>query len=129
MRVAIVGGGMAGLVLAQGLVARGLAPLVLERSPATVVVPGLIMLPFQAFDPLEDIGLLRPIRATGDAQALSIAIARNPDDADAACRDWEHWRGPALVPYLAMGSAGVRVMRGGPSPSEERWPPEPEGAA
>ena len=344
MRVVIVGGGMAGLVLARGLVARGLAPLVLERSPATVVVRGPIMLPFQAFDPLEDIGLLRPIRAMGvdvppfrndepvavgvgrqpvlemlregvetawesdvvdllheggrvagcvvrgpggavrevaadlvvgadgarsgvrvlagiaaevrpsptvalawrsprrpaepfeirfladgrqltmldwpggaaggwqiprpeggaqeamapgvdafraafarlmpsaagpleelgpegwfyreatevscetwwvpgvaligealhamdpeagigsglgmgDAQALSIAIARNPDDADAACRDWEHWRRPALAPYLAMGSAGVRVVRGGPSPPEERWPPEPEGAA
>ena len=342
MRVVIVGGGMAGLVLARGLMARGLAPLVLERSPAGTRIPGPIMLPFQAFDPLEDIGVLAPVRARGvdvppfrngepvaigagretllgmlregvgiahdsevvgllrdgarvtgcvvrspdgttrevpgargagaagprsgvrelagipaevrpsptaalawrsprraaepfeirfladgrqltmldwpggaaggwqiprpeggaeeamapgldaftrafarlipaaagpledvgpedwfyrgalevscetwwipglaligealhamdpeagigsglgmgDAQALAIAVARNPGDADAACRDWEHWRRPALAPYLAMGSAGVRVVRGGPLPPEERWPPQ-EGA-
>ena len=339
MRVVIVGGGMAGLVLARGLMARGAAPLVLERSPPGVVVPGPIMLPFQAFEPLEEIGLLAPIRARGrdvppfrndepvavgvgretvlgmlregvemawesevvallradgrvtgcvvrapdgttravasdllvgadgarsgvralagiaaevrpsptvalawrsplrptepfeirfladgrqltmldwpggaaggwqiprpeggadeamapgldaftrafarlipgaagplggvgpedwfyrealevscetwwtpgvaligealhamdpeagigsglgmgDAQALAVAVGRNPDDPDAACRDWEHWRRPALAPYLALGSAGVRVVRGGPLPPQERWPPE-----
>lgn len=344
MRVVIVGGGMAGLVLARGLMARGQEPLVLERSPASVVVPGPIMLPFQAFDPLEDLGLLSPIRSMGrdvppmrngepvavgvgrqpvlemlreglaiewesevvelirdgdrvrgsvvagadgarreipadlvvgadgarsgvrglagiaadvrpsgtaaiswrsprqpaepfeisflsdgrqvtmlgwpggaaggwqiprpaggaeeamapgldvyreafarllpgaagplgevgpddwfyreatevscdtwwvpgvalvgealhamdpeagigsglgmgDAQALAIAVARNPDDPDAACRDWEHWRRPALAPYLALGSAGVRVVRGGPAPPEERWPPGEGGGA
>jgi 2-polyprenyl-6-methoxyphenol hydroxylase-like FAD-dependent oxidoreductase len=340
MRVVIVGGGMAGLVLARGLLARGVEPLVLERAPREVVVPGPIMLPFQAFDPLEDIGVLGPIRAQGrdvppfrndepvaigvgrqplldalrqgvaiewgsevvelrrdpdgrvtgcvargpdgtarevasdllvgadgagspvrglagiaaevrpsataqlswrsprepqepfeirfladgrqmtmlgwghgaaggwqiprpeggaeeakapgldaykeafvrlmpnaagplaevgpedwlyrvatevscetwwvpgvaligealhamdpeagigsglgmgDAQALAVAVARNPDDPDAACADWEHWRRPALAPYLALGSQGVRVVRGGPLPPEERWPPE-----
>lgn len=341
MRVVIVGGGMAGLVLARGLMARGVAPLVLERSPAGTTIEGPIMLPFQAFDPLEDVGLLTPIRAIGrdvppfrngepvaigvgrqpvlemvregvevawdsevvellhdgdrvvgcvvrgpdgatrevasdllvgadgarsgvrglagiaadvrpsqtaalswrtprepaepfdirfladgrqltmlgwpggaaggwqiprpeggaaeamapglaafteafvrlmpsaagplealgpegwryreatevvcdtwwvpgvalvgealhamdpeagigsglgmgDAQALAIALARSPDDPDAACRDWEHWRRPALAPYLALGSAGVRVVRGGPAPPEERWPPAAE---
>jgi hypothetical protein len=64
----------------------------------------------------------------GDAQALAIAIARNRDDPDAARRDWEHWRRPALAPYLALGSAGVRVVRGGPAPPEERWPPGEGGA-
>lgn len=59
----------------------------------------------------------------GDAHALAIAIARNPDDADAACRDYETWRRPALAPYLAVGSQGVRVVRGGPVRDEERWPP------
>ena len=338
MRVVIVGGGMAGLVLARGLMARGIAPLVLERSPAGTAIGGPIMLPFQAFDPLEELGLLAPIRAIGrdvppfrndepvavgvarqavlemvregvdlewdsevmallrdgervvgcvvrgpdgatrevasdllvgadgarsgvrglagiaadvrpsptvalawrspreptepfaihfladgrqltvlgwpggaaggwqiprpkggaeeamapgldafkeafarlipgaaeplaelrpegwfyreatevacatwwvpgvaligealhamdpeagigsglgmgDAQALAIALGRSRDDPDAACRDWEHWRRPALAPYLALGSAGVRVVRGGPAPPEERWPP------
>jgi 2-polyprenyl-6-methoxyphenol hydroxylase-like FAD-dependent oxidoreductase len=342
MRVVIVGGGMAGLVLARGLMARGVEPLVLERSPRGTAVPGPIMLPFQAFDPLEDIGVLRAIRAQGrdvppfrndepvaigvgrqpllemvregvalewgaevvellrdpagrvvgcvvrdadgetrevpsdllvgadgarspvrgmagiraevhpsataalswrsprepeepfeirfladgrqitmlgwghgaaggwqiprpeggaeeakapgldaykeafarlmpsatgpleevtpegwlyreatevacetwwipgvaligealhamdpeagigsglgmgDALALAVAVARNPDDPDAACADWEHWRRPALAPYLALGSKGVRVVRGGPLPPEERWPPDPD---
>lgn len=61
----------------------------------------------------------------GDAQALAVAVARNPGDADAACRDWEHWRRPALAPYLAIGSEGVRVVRGGEPRPEEIWPPAP----
>ncbi len=65
MRVVIVGGGMAGLVLARGLIHRGVAPVVLERMPSTAVVEGPIMLPFQAYDALEEIGLLEPIRAAG----------------------------------------------------------------
>jgi 2-polyprenyl-6-methoxyphenol hydroxylase-like FAD-dependent oxidoreductase len=59
----------------------------------------------------------------GDAHALAVAIARNPDDANAACRDYETWRRPAIAPYLAVGSQGVRVVRGGPVRDEERWPP------
>ena len=64
----------------------------------------------------------------GDAQAHAVAVGRNPDDADAACREWEHWRRPALAPYLALGSSAVRVVRGGPSPPEEHWPPAGAGA-
>jgi len=60
----------------------------------------------------------------GDAHALAAAIGAHPDDADAACAEWEHWRRPALAPYLAMGSQGVRVVRGGEPRPEERWPPE-----
>ncbi len=59
----------------------------------------------------------------GDAQALAIAIGRNRDDPDAALADYERWRRPAVAPYLAVGSQGVRVVRGGEVPHEERWPP------
>lgn len=59
----------------------------------------------------------------GDAQALAVAIQRNPEDPDAACRDWEYWRRPALAPYLAIGSEGVRVVRGGEPGPDESWPP------
>jgi 2-polyprenyl-6-methoxyphenol hydroxylase-like FAD-dependent oxidoreductase len=59
----------------------------------------------------------------GDALALAVAVARNGDDPDAACRDYEHWRRPAVDPYLAVGSQGVRVVAGGPPRPEERWPP------
>jgi 2-polyprenyl-6-methoxyphenol hydroxylase-like FAD-dependent oxidoreductase len=65
MQVVIVGGGMAGLVLARGLLHRGIAPTVVERMPASVVVEGPIMLPFQAYDALEELGLLGEIRAAG----------------------------------------------------------------
>jgi 2-polyprenyl-6-methoxyphenol hydroxylase-like FAD-dependent oxidoreductase len=60
----------------------------------------------------------------GDAQALAVALGRNRDDPDAACRDYEHWRRPAVAPYLAVGSAGVRMPTGGPPRPEERWPPQ-----
>lgn len=59
----------------------------------------------------------------GDAQALGIAIARNPDDPDLALAEYERWRRPAVAPYLAVGSQGVRVVRGGEIGDEERWPP------
>ncbi len=59
----------------------------------------------------------------GDAHALAIAIERNPDEPDAACRDYETWRRPAVDPYLAMGAQGARIVRGGERPPEERWPP------
>lgn len=60
----------------------------------------------------------------GDALALAIAIERHPDDPDAALGDYERWRRPALAPYLAVGSQGVRVMTGRPARPEERWPPQ-----
>ena len=59
----------------------------------------------------------------GDAQALGIAIARNRDDPDLALAEYERWRRPALAPYLAVGSQGVRVVRGGALRDDERWPP------
>ncbi|MCC6830507.1 MAG: FAD-dependent monooxygenase [Thermoleophilia bacterium] len=83
MRVVIVGGGMAGLVLARGLVLRGVTPVVVERSPAGVVVEGPIMLPFQAYDALEELGLLVDIRAAGrdvppfrDGRPVAIGVGR-----------------------------------------------------
>lgn len=83
MRVVIVGGGMAGLVLAAALRRRGIAPLVLERAPAERRVPGPIMLPYQAFDPLQDVGLFDGVRAAGrdiapraDGTPVAIAVAR-----------------------------------------------------
>jgi 2-polyprenyl-6-methoxyphenol hydroxylase-like FAD-dependent oxidoreductase len=59
----------------------------------------------------------------GDAQALGIAIARHRDDPDRALAEYERWRRPAVAPYLAIGSKGVRVIRGGEVRDEERWPP------
>lgn len=83
MRVVIVGGGMAGLVLARGLLHRGVAPVVLERMPSTAVVEGPIMLPFQAYDALDEIGLLEPVRAAGrdvpphrDGLPVAIGVGR-----------------------------------------------------
>jgi 2-polyprenyl-6-methoxyphenol hydroxylase-like FAD-dependent oxidoreductase len=83
MRVVIVGGGMAGLVLARGLAHRGIAPVVVERMPASVVVEGPIMLPFQAYDALDEIGVLEGIRAAGrevppirNGQPVAIGVGR-----------------------------------------------------
>ena len=83
MRVVIVGGGMAGLVLARGLVHRGVQPTVIERMPSSVVVEGPIMLPFQAYEALEEIRLLDHIRAAGrdvppirNGEPVAINVAR-----------------------------------------------------
>jgi 2-polyprenyl-6-methoxyphenol hydroxylase-like FAD-dependent oxidoreductase len=83
MEVLIAGGGMAGAVLAGALRRRGVEPIVLERGPATAIVPGPIMLPYQAFDALEDLGLLDEVRAAGrgiapraDGMPVAIAVAR-----------------------------------------------------
>ena len=65
MKVVIVGGGMAGLVLARALLDRGVDPVVLERLPRDRRIPGPIMLPFQAFDALTDIGAMDEVRARG----------------------------------------------------------------
>lgn len=83
MRVVIVGGGMAGAVLAGALRRRGVEPVVLERGPATATIPGPIMLPYQAYDALADLGLLEEVRAAGrpiapqaDGTPVAIAVAR-----------------------------------------------------
>jgi 2-polyprenyl-6-methoxyphenol hydroxylase-like FAD-dependent oxidoreductase len=83
MRVVIVGGGMAGLALARSLRARGVASQVLERAPAGVVVPGPIMMPYQAYDALADAGVYDAVRARGrdiaprpDGTPVAIAVAR-----------------------------------------------------
>jgi 2-polyprenyl-6-methoxyphenol hydroxylase-like FAD-dependent oxidoreductase len=59
----------------------------------------------------------------GDAQALAIAVAAHPGDPDAACRTYEHWRRPAVAPYLAVGGTASKVYAQGRLPDEERWPP------
>jgi 2-polyprenyl-6-methoxyphenol hydroxylase-like FAD-dependent oxidoreductase len=59
----------------------------------------------------------------GDAQALAVAIAQQPQDPDAACRAYEHWRRPAIAPYLAFGGTASKVYATGRRPEEERWPP------
>ena len=74
---------MAGAVLAGALRRRGVEPVVLERAPATATVPGPIMLPYQAFDALQDLGLLDEVRAGGraiapraDGTPVAVAVAR-----------------------------------------------------
>ena len=62
----------------------------------------------------------------GDALALAIAVERHPDDPDTACRDYEHWRRPAVRPYEVIGAEGGRMVPAGASgerPDAERWPP------
>jgi len=56
---------------------------VIERGPATRMIPGPIMLPFQAFDPLADAGLFEDVRAAGrdiaagpDGTPVAIAVRR-----------------------------------------------------
>ncbi len=117
MRVAIVGGGMAGLVLAQALLRRGLAPTVIERMPAGIRVEGPIMLPYQAFDALCDLGLLDEIRAAGrdvppfrDGFPVAIGVGRQMV-LEALCEGvnvaWQH----EVIDLLRDGEriTGVRV--------------------
>jgi 2-polyprenyl-6-methoxyphenol hydroxylase-like FAD-dependent oxidoreductase len=61
----------------------------------------------------------------GDAHALAQAILQNPDNPDAACRNYVHWRAPLIRPYEAMDPGRQRMAMAGnaePRP-EERWPP------
>jgi 2-polyprenyl-6-methoxyphenol hydroxylase-like FAD-dependent oxidoreductase len=83
VRVVVVGGGMAGMALARALMRRGTTPVVLERLTEEMRVPGPIMLPYQAYDALEDIGLLGRIRDGGwdiaprpDGTPVAISVAR-----------------------------------------------------
>lgn len=83
MRVVITGGGMAGLVLARALWRRGIEATVLEGAPASVRIPGPIMLPYQAYDALADVGVLDAARAAGrdvpphrDGLPISVAVGR-----------------------------------------------------
>ncbi|MGI9540073.1 MAG: FAD-dependent oxidoreductase, partial [Miltoncostaeaceae bacterium] len=62
-----------------------------------------------------------------DAHALAIAIAQNSGDADRALAEYERWRRPAVAPYLAIGSQGVRPVARREPLDIERWPP-PDGA-
>jgi len=59
----------------------------------------------------------------GDAHALAQAVATHRDDPDAACAEYERWRGPVVRPYEAVGAAGARIVRGGDKPAGEIWPP------
>ncbi|MEQ9093580.1 MAG: NAD(P)/FAD-dependent oxidoreductase [Miltoncostaeaceae bacterium] len=74
---------MAGLVLARALARRGIRATVLEGAPAAVQVPGPIMLPYQAYDALSDVGVLDAARAAGrdvpphrDGLPISVAVGR-----------------------------------------------------
>ncbi len=67
MRVVIAGGGLVGLALAALLRRRGLEPAVIERMPAGVYVRRGFMLGHQAYDAMDELGLLGEIRARGRA--------------------------------------------------------------
>ena len=97
-----------------------------EVRTETWWVPGVVVIGDAAHAVGPESGLGAGL-GLGDAHALAIAIERNPDDPDAACRDYETWRRPAVDPYLAMGAAGARIVRGGERPAEERWPPPEAG--
>jgi 2-polyprenyl-6-methoxyphenol hydroxylase-like FAD-dependent oxidoreductase len=94
---------------------------VVEVRCPTWWVPGVALIgeAAHAIDPEAGVGAGLGF---GDALALAVAVERN-DDPDAACRDYEHWRRPAVAPYEAIGAAGARIARGGERPPEERWPP------
>jgi len=85
-------------------------------------VPGLALIGDAAHAVGPEAGLGAGL-GLGDALALAVAIERNPGDPDAACADYERWRRPAVDPYLIIGAAGARIVRGGDKPPEERWPP------
>lgn len=85
-------------------------------------VPGLVVIGDAAHAVGPEAGLGAGL-GLGDAHALAIAVAGCGGDPDRACADYETWRRPAVDPYLAIGAAGSRIVRGGPRPPEEAWPP------
>ena len=90
---------------------------------ATWWTPGVVLIGDAAhfFGPETGVGAALGL---GDAQALSIAIARNPDDPDAACTAYEAWRAPVIRPYEAADpAAGRMALPNAERPAEERWPP------
>jgi 2-polyprenyl-6-methoxyphenol hydroxylase-like FAD-dependent oxidoreductase len=117
VRVVIVGGGMAGVVLARALLDRGVEPVVVERLPDDRRIPGPIMLPFQAFDALTDIGAMDEVRARGrdiaprpDGTPVAIAVARQAL-LEAISRDVAVDHEQEVMELLRDGGrvAGVRV--------------------
>jgi 2-polyprenyl-6-methoxyphenol hydroxylase-like FAD-dependent oxidoreductase len=87
-------------------------------------IPGLILVGDSAHFFGPETGASSGI-GLADAQALAEAVKQNPDDADAACRSFEMWRGPMVRPLEAMDPSRQRMMTYGqiqPKP-EERWPP------
>ena len=70
-----------------------------------------------ALDPEAGIGAgPRPGRRPGDGRSRSSGTA----DPDAACRDYEFWRRPAVAPYEAIGAAGARIVPPAPAPEARR---------
>ena len=125
MRVLIVGGGMAGLVLARGIAApRGRRRDRRAGVAPTGRIPGPIMLPFQAYDALEEIGVLAPLRAEG----IDIPPARNGQPVSISVRPPDGRRDPPRGPRDPLGArAGgppARRRPGGRSP-----PADPGGRA
>lgn len=84
-------------------------------------VPGLVVIGDAAHAVGPEAGLGAGL-GLGDALALAIAIEQTRD-ADGACAAYEAWRRPAVRPYEEIGAAGARIVRGGVTPPQERWPP------
>jgi 2-polyprenyl-6-methoxyphenol hydroxylase-like FAD-dependent oxidoreductase len=110
--------GLAALTSVDQLVYREITEVHAERW----WIPGLVVIGDAAHAVGPESGLGAGL-GLGDALALAIAVERNPDDPDRACADYESWRRPAVAPYEAAGAAGARIVRGGPLPPEEVWPP------
>jgi 2-polyprenyl-6-methoxyphenol hydroxylase-like FAD-dependent oxidoreductase len=92
---------------------------------ATWWAPGVVLIGDSAhfFGPETGVGAALGL---GDAQALALAIAQNPDDPDAACAAYETWRAPVIRPYEAADpAAGRMALPNAARPAEERWPPAP----
>ncbi|MGD9694197.1 MAG: FAD-dependent oxidoreductase [Thermoleophilia bacterium] len=81
MNVVIAGGGMVGMTLARLLRQRGFAPVVVERMREGAYVRRGYMLGYQGFGPLDEVGVLREVRAAGrdiapreDGSAVAITL-------------------------------------------------------
>jgi 2-polyprenyl-6-methoxyphenol hydroxylase-like FAD-dependent oxidoreductase len=109
---------LAALTSVDQLVYREITEVRVERWS----VPGLVVIGDAAHAIGPEAGLGAGL-GLGDAHALAIAVERSGGDPDRACADYETWRRPAVDPYLALGAAGARIVRGGERPPEERWPP------